>query len=73
MVRDKRSRSPTDIGLASEATLHGVANPSAWSRGRGKAALHEYPSVSLDSGGDGFGQVFAGAGRYDAGCFGWIG
>jgi len=30
-------------------------------------------SVSLDSGGDGFGQIFAGAGRHDAGCFSRIG
>ena len=30
-------------------------------------------SVSLDSGGNGFGQIFASAGRYDAGCFGRVG
>ena len=35
--------------------------------------LLELPSILLDPGGDGFGQIFAGAGRYDAGCFGRVG
>jgi len=31
------------------------------------------PSVLFDSGSDGFGQIFPGAGRYDAGCLGRVG
>ena len=57
------------------AAIVDSASDRCRSRKRGSApgVSDRLASITLDSGGDGFGQVFAGAGRHDAGCFDRIG